>query len=91
MYAVVAADRAPEAKNAHVMGESQNSKGLKKRTNRDRNGQKSEKSEYNGKQWSKVLEVVFRKCAPHWGEKHFFEKYDAQSELEHKNYESGVL
>ena len=52
MYAVVAADRVPEAKNAQVMGENQNSKGLKKRKNRDRNGQKSEKSEYNGKKCS---------------------------------------
>ena len=52
MHAVVFADRAPEAKNAQVMGENQNSKGLKKRKNRDRNGQKSEKSEYNGKKCS---------------------------------------
>ena len=49
MYAVVAADRAPEAKNAQVMGENQNSKGLKKRKNSDRNGQKSEKSKSNDK------------------------------------------
>ena len=47
MHAVVFADRAPEAKNAHVMGENRNSKGLKKRKNSDRNGQKSEKSKYN--------------------------------------------
>ena len=52
MHAVVFADRAPEAKNAQVMGENENSKGLKKRKNRDRNGQKSEKSEYNGKKCS---------------------------------------
>ena len=26
------------------------------------------------KNWSNVLEVVFRKCAPHCSEKHFFEK-----------------
>jgi len=52
MHAVVFADRTPEAKNAQVMGESQNSKGLKKRKNRDRNGQKSEKSKYNGKKCS---------------------------------------
>ena len=44
MLAVVFADRAPEAKNAQVMGENENSKGLKKRKNRDRNGQKSDKS-----------------------------------------------
>ena len=44
MHAVVFADRAPEAKNAQVMGENQNSKGLKKRKNSDRNGQKSDKS-----------------------------------------------
>ena len=52
MHAVVFADRAPEAKNAQVMAENQNSKGLKKRKNRDRNGQKSEKSKYNGKKCS---------------------------------------
>ena len=44
MHAVVFADRAPEAKNAQVMGENENSKGLKKRKNSDRNGQKSDKS-----------------------------------------------
>ena len=44
MHAVVFADRAPEAKNAHVIGETQNSKGLNKRKNSDRNGQKSDKS-----------------------------------------------
>ena len=44
MHAVVFADRAPEAKNAQVMGENQNSKGFKKRKNSDRNGQKSDKS-----------------------------------------------
>ena len=44
MHAVVFADRAPEATNAQVMGENQNSKGLKKHTNSDRNGQKSDKS-----------------------------------------------
>ena len=44
MHAVVFADRAPEAKHAQVMGENQNSKGLKKRKNSDRNGQKSDKS-----------------------------------------------
>ena len=43
MHAVVFADRAPEAKNAQVMGENQNSKGLKKRKNSDRNGQESDK------------------------------------------------
>ena len=48
MYAVVAVDRAPEAKNAQVMGESQNSKGLKTRKNSDPNDQKSDKSEPNG-------------------------------------------
>ena len=41
MYAVVAAERVPEAKNAQVMGEHQNSKGLKKR-------KKSDKSDPNG-------------------------------------------
>ena len=44
MHAVVFADRAPEAKNAQVIGENENSKGLKKRKNSDRNGQKSDKS-----------------------------------------------
>ena len=48
MYAVVAADRVPEAKNAQVMGENENSKGLKKRKNSDPNDQKSDKSEPNG-------------------------------------------
>ena len=48
MYAVVAADRVPEAKNAQVMGENQNSKGLKKRKNSDPNDQKSDKSKPNG-------------------------------------------
>ena len=52
MYAVVAADRAPEAKNAQVMGENENSKGLKKRKNSDRNGQKSDKSKSNEKKCS---------------------------------------
>ena len=52
MHAVVFADRAPEAKNAQVMGENQNSKGLKKRKNSDRNGQKSDKGKSNGKQCS---------------------------------------
>ena len=44
MHAVVFADRAPEAKNSQVICENQNSKGLKKRKNSDRNGQKSDKS-----------------------------------------------
>ena len=44
MHAVVFAGRAPEAKNAQVMGETENSKGLKKRKNSDRNGQKSDQS-----------------------------------------------
>ena len=48
MYAVVAADRVPEAKNAQVMGENQNSKGLKKQQNSDPNDQKGDKSEPNG-------------------------------------------
>ena len=52
MHAVVFSDRAPEAKNAQVMGETENSKGLKKRTNSDRNGQKSDKSKYNEKKCS---------------------------------------
>ena len=44
MHAVVFADEAQEAKNAQVMGQTQNSKGLKKRKISDRNGQKSDKS-----------------------------------------------
>ena len=52
MHAVVFADRAPEAKNAHVIGENQKSKGLKKQKNSDRNGQKSEKSKSNEKKSS---------------------------------------
>ena len=38
MHAVVFADGAREAKNAQVVGENQNSDGLKKRKNSDRNG-----------------------------------------------------
>ena len=51
-HVVVFADRDPEAKNAQVMGENQNSKGLKKRKNSDRNGQKSDKSKSNKKKCS---------------------------------------
>ena len=57
MHAVVFADRTPEAKNAQVMGENQNSKGLKKRKNSDRNGQKSDKSKSNDNKcsyWSRL-------------------------------------
>ena len=43
-HAVVFADGALEAKSAQVMGRLQNSNGLKKRRNSDRNGQKSDKS-----------------------------------------------
>ena len=39
-HAVVLADWAPGAKNAQVMCQTQNSDGLKKRKNGDRNGQK---------------------------------------------------
>ena len=52
MHAVVFTDRAAEAKNAQVMGGNQNSKGLKKRKNSDRNGQKSDKSKSNEKKCS---------------------------------------
>ena len=52
MHAVVFADGAQEAKNAQVIGQTQNSKGLKKRKNSDRNGQKSEKSKSNDKKCS---------------------------------------
>ena len=51
-HAVVLADRAPEAKNAQVTGQTQNSNGLKKRKNCDRNGQKSEKGKYSEKKCS---------------------------------------
>ena len=44
MHAVVFADRAQEAKSAQVMGRLQNVNGRKKRTNSDRNGQKSDKN-----------------------------------------------
>ena len=47
MHAVDFADRAQEAKHAHVMGQTQNFKGLKKREISDRNGQKSDKSKSN--------------------------------------------
>ena len=48
MHTVVAVDRVPEAKNAQVMGQTQNSKALKKRKNSDRNGHRSDKSKPNG-------------------------------------------
>ena len=41
MHAVVFANRAQEAKSAQVMGRLQNSNGLKKRKNSDRNGQRA--------------------------------------------------
>ena len=106
VHAVVFADRAPEAKNAQVIGETQNSKGLKKRKNSDRNGQKSDKSKSDEKKCSfwgrlgggKVKTMIesawscFSKmCSPPRQEQHFLKKYDAKSELEHENYESGVL
>ena len=47
MHAVVFADGALDAKYAQVTNEKQNSKGLKKRTNSTRNGQKSDKSKSN--------------------------------------------
>ena len=52
MHAVVFAHRAQEAKSAQVVGHNQNFNGLKKRTNSDRNGQKSEKSKSNDKKCS---------------------------------------
>ena len=58
MHAVVFADRAPEAKNAQVMGENQNSNGLKKRKNSDPNDQKSDKSEPNGQKG--LFSTLFR-------------------------------
>ena len=47
MHALVFADGAQEPKNAQVMGQTQNSKGLKKRRFSDRNGQKSHKRKSN--------------------------------------------
>ena len=44
MHAVVFADPAQEAKSAQVVGRLQNSNGLKKRKNSDRNGQGIDKS-----------------------------------------------
>ena len=52
MHAVVFADRAQEAKNAQMMGHNQNSEGLNKRKNSDRNGQKSDKSKQDDKKCS---------------------------------------
>ena len=52
MHAVVFADRVQEAKNAQSIGEDENSKGVKKRKNSDRNGQKSDKSKSNKKKSS---------------------------------------
>ena len=49
MHAVVFADGALEAKNAQVTSRLQNLNGLKKRTNGDRNGEKSDKSKSNDK------------------------------------------
>ena len=48
-HAVVFAERALEAKCAHVTSETQNSEGLKKRKNGDRNGHKSDKSKQDDK------------------------------------------
>ena len=52
LHAVVFADGALEAKSAQVIGRLQNSNGLKKRKNSDRNGQKSDKSKSNEKKCS---------------------------------------
>ena len=52
MHAVVFADGALEAKYKQVVGRLQNFNGLNKRTNSDRNGQKSEKSKSNDKKCS---------------------------------------
>ena len=51
-HAVVFADGALEAKNAQIVGQSQNFNGLNKRKNSDRNGQKSDKSKSNDKKCS---------------------------------------
>ena len=47
MHAVVFADGAREAKNAQVVGDNQNFEGLKKRKNRNRNGERSNKGKQN--------------------------------------------
>ena len=97
MHAVVFADRAPEAKNAQAISENLNS---------DRNGQRSDKSKSNRKKWSfrgrlggekseaidrKCLKLFFENVLPTVARSTFLEKDDAKSELEHKDYESGVL
>ena len=88
MHAVVYADGAQEAKNAQVMGQTQNPKGLKKRKISERNGPKSENSETNCENTHfssrlgvkkviclmKMLEVVLQNCAPRVGRKHNFQK-----------------
>ena len=51
-HAVVFAERALEAKCAQVTSENQNSEGLKKRKNGDRNGHKSDKSKQDDKKCS---------------------------------------
>ena len=51
-HAVVFAERALDAKCAQVTSETQNSEGLKKRKNGDRNGHKSDKSKQDDKKCS---------------------------------------
>ena len=51
-HAVVFAERALDAKCAQVTSETQNSEGLKKRKNGDRNGHKSDKSKQDDKKYS---------------------------------------
>ena len=97
-HAVVFADRAPEAKNAQVICENQNSKGLKKRKNSDRNGQQSDKGKSNGKQcsfWGRLgggkSEFVDRMCLksffvnvlPTAARSTFLKNCDAGNELDH--------
>ena len=48
-------------------------------------GVKSEKND------RKCLKLFFENVLPTEARSTFLEKYDAKSELEHKNYESGVL
>ena len=47
-----------------------------------------EKSENNDR---KCLKLFFENVLPTEARSTFLKKYDAKSELEHKNYESGVL
>ena len=101
-HAVVFADRAPEAKNAQVIGETHNSNDLKKRKNCHRNGQKRREGQI---QWEKMLllwpfgeqksaksdrkclKFFFRNVLPTEGGEHFFAKNGPQTDQ--KSTQSG--